>query len=204
MGTERPMSHAGAALQPPPRHPHRCPWWAGPLLASPIRRLVEKPEVLLAPWVERGATILDVGCAMGFFSLPLARLAGPEGRVLCVDVEPRMMSGLVRRARRAGLLERIETIVCEDGDLGLSPHAGTVDLAVVIHTLHELPDIDRALGQVAAALKPGGRLLLVEPRGHVSDETWDFELAATRRQGFALERRLGLARRFGLVLSHPG
>ena len=59
-----------------------CPWWVGYLLVSPIRRWFEKPEEVLGPHLESGATALDVGCAMGYFSLPLAELVGPDGRVV--------------------------------------------------------------------------------------------------------------------------
>jgi ubiquinone/menaquinone biosynthesis C-methylase UbiE len=169
-------------------------------MASPLRRLFENPEKLLGPWVEPGLTVLDVGCATGFFSLPLARMTGERGRVLCVDVEPRMIHGLVRRATKAGLRDRIEPILCGENDLALSGHEGTVDLAVAIHTLHELSDIERGLRQVSAALKPGGRLLVVEPRGHVSWATWDHELEVAGRLGFVVKQRLDPRRRFAALL----
>ena len=190
-------------LEAPPRSPHRCPAWAAPFLANPLRRLFENPETLVKPWLEPGMTILDVGCATGYFSLPLARLTGERGRVLCVDVEPRMVRGLVRRARRAGLLDRIEPILCGERDLGLSGREATVDLAVVIHALHEMPDIEGGLRQVAEALKPRGRVLLIEPQRHVSRATWDHELEAARRVGLLLTQRLDLRRRYAAVLEKP-
>jgi ubiquinone/menaquinone biosynthesis C-methylase UbiE len=187
-------------LAPPPRHPHRCPAWAAPFLASPLRRLFENPETLLEPWVGPGMTCLDVGCGTGFFSLPLARMTGAGGRVLCVDVEPRMIRGLVRRATKAGLADRIEPIQCREDDLGLSGREGRVDLAVAIHSLHELPDIEGGLRQIVEALRPGGRLLVIEPRGHVSRTTWDFEIEAARHHGLAVRRRLDLRRRYAALL----
>jgi len=190
--------------EPPPRQLHRCPGWAAPFMASPLRRLIENPEKLLGNWVEPGQTILDVGCATGFFSLPLARMTGEKGRVLCVDVEPRMIKGLVRRATRAGLIDRVEPILCGEDDLGLSDHEGTVDLAVAIHTLHELPDIEGGLRQIAAALKPGGRLLVIEPRGHVSGATWDHELETARHLGFTVKQGLDLRRRHAALLEKAG
>ena len=188
---------------PPPRKLHRCPGWAAPFMANPRRRLLENPEKLLSPWVKPGMTILDVGCATGFFSLPLARMTGEKGRVLCVDVEPRMMRGLVRRATKAGLIDRIEPILCGEDDLGLPDHEGTVDFAVAIHTLHELSDIEHGLRQIAAALKPGGRLLVIEPRGHVSDATWGHELETARHLGLEVGRKLDLRRRHAVLLDKP-
>ena len=110
------------------KKPHVCPWWLGYVLASPIRRLFEKPEEILTPFVEPGMTVLDVGSAMGFFSLPLARLVGPEGRVVCLDVQQRMLSALDRRARRRGLEHIIETRICSQEGLGIDDLGGRLVL----------------------------------------------------------------------------
>ena len=47
-----------------------CPVWVAYLLASPLRKLLQNPERILAPCVHEGMTVVDIGCAMGFFSLP--------------------------------------------------------------------------------------------------------------------------------------
>jgi ubiquinone/menaquinone biosynthesis C-methylase UbiE len=71
---------------------HRvCPWWIGYLLLSPFRRWGQNPNAVLGPYVTRGMTVLDVGCAMGFFTLDLARLVGSNGRVIAVDLQSRML-----------------------------------------------------------------------------------------------------------------
>jgi SAM-dependent methyltransferase len=144
--------------------------------------------------------VLEPGCGMGFFSLPLARLAGPEGKVICVDVQPRMIDGLRHRARRAGLLDRIEASVCTPEDLGLAAWRGRVDLAVAIHTVHETGDAGSFLGQIAAALRPGGGLLLVEPRGHVSREAFAATLAAAERAGLSEKDRPATRRKLCALL----
>ena len=163
---------------------HVCPAWAGPLLCCPLRRLFERPETLLGDHVKPGMTVLEPGCGMGYFTLPIARMTGPDGRVVAVDLQLRMIEGLTRRARRAGLLDRIEAVACADGDLGLAARPGAVDLAVVIHVLHEVRDRQRFLEQLYDALRPGGRLLLLEPKGHVSRGALDAELALSERTGF--------------------
>lgn len=129
-------------------------------------------------------TVLEPGCGMGYFTLPIARMTGPAGKVIAVDLQPKMIDGLVRRARRAALLERIEAVACADGDLGLAARPGAVDLAVVIHVLHEVRDRPQFLGQLHDALRPGGRMLVLEPKGHVSREALDAELALALRAGF--------------------
>jgi len=164
---------------------HRvCPWWMGYLLAGPIRRLLENPKKMLSGLVEPGMTVLDVGCAMGFFTLPAARMIGPQGRVIAVDLQEKMLNSLRRRARRAGLLERIELRNCSEADLGLGDLADQVDLALAFHVVHEVPDASGFFAQLYPAVKPGGKLLLAEPAGHISlDEYADTEGTA-RRAGF--------------------
>jgi SAM-dependent methyltransferase len=162
---------------------HTCPWWAGYLLTSPLRRLVESPRKLFAPHVRAGMLVLEPGPGMGFFTLELARLVGPHGRVVAVDVQERMLVGLRRRATRAGLLERLDVRLAVGGDLGVDDLAGRVDFAVLFHMLHEVPDQSTLLRAVHAALAPGGRLLLVEPRGHVTAERFADSLARCRSVG---------------------
>jgi len=145
-------------------------------------------------------TVLEPGCGMGYFSLPLARLVGSEGKVICVDFQPRMIEGLRRRARRAGLLGRIETSVCMPGDLGLSHWNGRIDLAVAIHTVHEVEDEGAFLGQIARALRPGGSLLVIEPRGHVARDAFDATLSAGERVGLFERDRPAVRRKLAAVL----
>ena len=81
-----------------------CPWWLGYFLISPLRRLLQDPRKLVGPYVREGVIVLEPGPGMGFFTLELGRLVGPSGRVVAVDIQPRMLSNLKRRAARAGLL----------------------------------------------------------------------------------------------------
>jgi ubiquinone/menaquinone biosynthesis C-methylase UbiE len=130
-------------------------------------------------------TVLEPGSGMGFFSLPLARLVGAQGRVVCVDLQRRMIDGLRRRARRAGLLDRVQTAVCSAEDLGVGEWAGRIDLAFVIHVIHEVPDADRFLRQIHAALRPGGALVIIEPKGHVTPPQFEATLALAEAAGFS-------------------
>jgi len=120
-----------------------CPWWLGYLLASPVRRLSQDPGKILPPYVNEGAVVLEPGPAMGFFTLELARRVGPKGRVIAVDVQPRMIASLQRRLKKAGLSERVEVRLALPESMGLAEVAGSVDLVVAFAVVHEFPDAGR-------------------------------------------------------------
>lgn len=160
-----------------------CPWWLGPLLASPLRRLLQDPARILAPHVREGMTVLEPGPGMGFFTLEAARRVGTQGRVVAVDLQQRMLDGLRRRAARAGLLPRIELRLATEASLGVEDLAGKVDLALAFAMVHELPDPGRFFEEVRRALAPGGLLLLAEPTGHVSGADFEATLALAERAG---------------------
>lgn len=161
----------------------------GCVIANPLRKIGENPKKILAPLVEPGITAVDLGCAMGFFSLPLARMVGDDGRVVCVDLQRRMLSTLERRARRRGLDHIIETRECAEDDLGLDDLLGRADLVLATHVVHEVPDPDRFLTTCRAVLRPSGRLLVIEPKGHVSPEDFERTVQVAHKVGF-VERDL--------------
>ncbi len=161
-----------------------CPWWLGYALVSPLRRLWQPREKILAPFVREGMLVLEPGCGMGFFTLDLARMVGPTGRVVAVDLQERMLAVLRRRARRAKLIDRIEARLARPNRLGVSDLLGRVDVAFALHVVHEVPDAASFFIEIAATLKPGGRLLFVEPRGHVSADEFTASLSLAEQAGF--------------------
>lgn len=143
---------------------HRvCPWWLGYFLASPLRRLMLEPEKVVLPFVHEGMTVLEPGPGMGFFTVELARLVGPSGRV--VDIQPKMLTGLKRRVDKAALLNRVEARLVSPGSLGVTDLKGRVDFTLAFAVVHELPDAGRFFTEVAQPSKPGATLLLVETCG---------------------------------------
>lgn len=190
-------------IEEKPRNHHVCPWWVGYLIASPLRKLGEDPETILSPLVEPGMTAVDVGCAMGFFSLPLARMVGDSGRVVCVDVQRRMLAALERRARRQGIDRIIETRLVTQENLGLEDLAGQADLVLAIHVLHETAYPRRFLIRCLETLRPGGKLLVIEPKGHVSYDAFEKSRILAIEVGFSDSECRDLRRSRGRVLTRP-
>lgn len=164
---------------------HRvCPPWLGYFLVSPLRRLWHDPEEILRPYVTPGMTVLDVGSAMGYFTLPLAGMVGPNGRVVAVDVQEKMLRSLHRRAVKANVAERIVPRVCTPTSLGLADLEGAIDFAVAFAVVHEAPDSRALFADLFRSLKPGASCLIAEPRGHVSEREFSQTLSAAGETGF--------------------
>ena len=142
--------------------------WIDAALRKPLRRLVETPTRMLKGYVAPGVTVLDVGCGTGDHSLGMARLVGPNGRVISVDTGKESIATLKERASRAKLSERIEARICTDQNLGIDDLAGQIDFALAVYVVHHAADAASLMRNIHGALKPGGILMVVEPRHHAS------------------------------------
>ena len=182
---------------------HVCPVWLGYFLASPLRKLLQNPDKILSPYVKPGMTALDIGSAMGFFTLPMARMVGPQGKIIAIDLQERMLQALQRRATKAGLTDRIETHQCPADSLGLKGLDGSIDFALAMAVVHEVPDPDRLFAELAIVLKPEGKVLLGEPKGHISARTFQQTIATAEKHGLASIESPRVGRSHAVVLRKP-
>jgi ubiquinone/menaquinone biosynthesis C-methylase UbiE len=164
-----------------------CPASLGFMVHNPIRRRYMRP-VLGRVGIRAGERVLELGPGPGAFSLDAARMLGPSGRLIAVDIQPEMIARLERRAREAGL-NNIETHTAGAHDLPLKD--GSVDRAFLVTVLPEIPDRPHALAELRRVLKPGGVLSITE---EFLDPDYLFA-AETRRlveaAGFRTDRHFG-------------
>ena len=158
-----------------------CPAKHGRFLVSGLRRLVQSPRKILGQYVREGQTVADLGCGPGYFTLPMAEMVGGSGRVIAVDLQPEMLEMLGKRARAAGLKSEIQLHQCGADAIGLKEQ---VDFALAFYMVHELPDAAAFFREVRGLLKPGGRLLVVEPKFHVTAEAFRKTEQLARAAGF--------------------
>ena len=127
---------------------------------DPGRDAWQKPdEVLRALGVAPGMTVADLGAGTGYFSEHLARAVGPAGRVLAIDVEPKLVDYMKERATKAGLVQLAPVLVpADDPQL---PRSG-VDLVLIVDTWHHIDDRVHYLAKLASGLKSGGRVAVVD------------------------------------------
>jgi ubiquinone/menaquinone biosynthesis C-methylase UbiE len=170
-----------------------CPWWMAWTFDNPLRRWLHDPQQVLGGFVREGMTVADIGCGMGYFSVAMAKMVGPGGKVLAVDVQQMMLDLCRKRAFRAGAADRIRTVLAAPDDIRIDV---PVDFALAFWMVHEVKDIPRFFGQVTHVLKPGGRMLYAEPRVHVSRMRFEEIVGHAERAGFRRQAgpRVGLSR----------
>jgi ubiquinone/menaquinone biosynthesis C-methylase UbiE len=95
----------------------------------------------------------------------MARMVGAGGRVIAVDIQVKMLERVRKKAKKHGLAERILCHTADTGHIGMNQ---TADFILAYYMIHETPDITKTLQELKAALKDGGKILVVEPKMHVS------------------------------------
>jgi ubiquinone/menaquinone biosynthesis C-methylase UbiE len=133
-----------------------------PWLTRESRQREEDCTTLLkALKVEAGQTVCDLGCGNGFYTLPLAKLVGEKGAVLAVDIQPEMLRLLEDRAKKEKV-SNVRTILGTLVDPRLEP--ASLDLILLVDVYHEFSHPEHMLRAMHKALKPKGRMALVEFR----------------------------------------
>lgn len=156
-------------VQPPGVHPISgrvfapvMGWQGTPWLERPERLEEEAPDTALDMLeIPRGSTVADIGAGSGFMTVRLAARAGVQGKVYANDVQPEMLQILQRRLQRAN----ISNVVLVKGDVD-DPRlpASSTDLELLVDVYHEFSQPQAMLRGLRSALKPDGRLVLLEYR----------------------------------------
>lgn len=142
-------------------------WQGAAWLERDGREREERSDRLLRELkLEPGMVVADIGAGTGFYARRIARRVAPGGMVHAVDVQPQMVAMLRERARQEGL-DNLLPVQGTATDPNLEP--GSIDLALMVDVYHELEFPHEMLQAITRALRPGGRLVLVEYRAEDRD-----------------------------------
>jgi len=175
-------------------------------LVAPERYQELKPDILLQRLgVRPGSTILDLGCANGFFTLPAAVAMGEEGMIIAADVSEQMLTLLNRRMAPDNVQ------VLQVGEVKMDVETDSVDGAVVLFLYHEFKSPADNLKEIQRVLKPGGKLLMIDwdplsdrARGPKKDHRvlQSDAIKTLESQGFLVDEKENYIDDIWLVLAH--
>jgi ubiquinone/menaquinone biosynthesis C-methylase UbiE len=165
------------------RDKHVCPWWLCFTFDNIFRKLIHDPYKILSPYIKAGDMILDVGPGMGYFTIPMALMAGSEGRVIAADIQEKMLLALKKRAERAGVDKQVRVHLSSPDSLGIKEQ---VDFILAFWMVHEVPDRKRFLSELFSILKDNGTFLLVEPGIHVTKANFAETVKLALQAGFTI------------------
>jgi ubiquinone/menaquinone biosynthesis C-methylase UbiE len=166
------------------RGKHVCPWWFCYAFDNPLRKLFQDPYEILAPYIKQGFTVIDIGPGMGYFTVPLLKLAGKDGRVIAVDIQEKMLMVLKRRAIKAAVNGNLITHLSKPDDFGLHEKA---DFILAFWMLHEVPDKIQFLKNVKKLMKGTACALIVEPKLHVTKMAFDRTIQMAKQSGVKIQ-----------------
>ncbi len=149
-----------ALAQAPHSHQHSfgdADKWAK-VFDDPARDAWQKPhEVIEALALKPDAVVADLGAGTGYFAMRLAHMVS-KGRVYGVDLEPKMVKYLAERAKKEGL-KNLSAVQGTPSDAKLPTR---VDLVLLVDVYHHIDAREAYFGKLAAALKPGGRVAIID------------------------------------------
>jgi ubiquinone/menaquinone biosynthesis C-methylase UbiE len=146
-----------------------CPVEASGGLDTPIRRFIQNPNKILKPYICKDMTVLDFGCGPGFFTVEIAKMLSGNGKVIAADLQEGMLAKVKKKITGSALEKTILLHKCEQDKIGISEE---VDFILAFYVVHEVPDKKKLFEQFKSILKPGGKILIIEPNFHVTKKSF--------------------------------
>jgi len=127
-------------------------------------KAIRLPDILEALAISRGSRVADIGAGEGFFTARLARTVATEGRIFAIDIDEKYAIPKLKELVQKESLENVAVIQSVPADPKLS--TASIDAALMVNVYHEVEPFREMLGHVLDALKPGGRLVIVDNMPH--------------------------------------
>jgi len=168
-----------------------------PAFLDPIRRLFESPKKLVEPYVKDGQVVADLGCGSGYYTLALAELVGPKGKVYAVDLGKSCIRALEKKARKGGY-RNIEARASSASDVSFIKDR-SVDFVLANGLLCSMAEHRKeAVNEIKRILKGKGQAFISlgagPPFGYVDQAEWDNIL-----EGFKIEQGGNYKEKWALV-----
>jgi ubiquinone/menaquinone biosynthesis C-methylase UbiE len=176
-----------------------CPVELAGSLDSKIRRWLQNPRKILVPYIKDGMSVLDIGCGPGFFSIEIAKIVGQKGKVFAADLQEGMLQIIENKIADTELEKIIQLHKTEKDKINLPEK---VDFIFAFYVIHEIPNKENLFKEFKNILSENGRILIVEPIGHVSGKAFESMLVIAKNIGFEINRGGKVLLSRGATLTH--
>jgi len=159
-----------------------CPVELSRSLDTRMRRWLQNPKKILAPYIKEGMSVLDFGCGPGYFTIWMGKVVGEKGKVIAADLQEGMLEKLREKIAGTSIKEIIKTVKCDEDDINVSEK---VDFILAFYVVHEVPDKENLFNSFNKILNDNGKVLVVEPKFfHVSKKEFASTISKAEKAGF--------------------
>jgi len=123
------------------------------------RELLPPDETLIKLGLHEGDVMADIGCGIGYFTIPASKIAGDSGNIFALDISPEMLQDVGIKIKNNNI-SNIEIILTEENDLKLEDNK--ITFAFISTVLHEAHEKENFLNEIKRIISPKGRIAIVE------------------------------------------
>ncbi|EKQ56171.1 MULTISPECIES: class I SAM-dependent methyltransferase [unclassified Clostridium] len=123
------------------------------------RKLLPPKQTLINLGLQKGDMMADIGCGIGYFTIPASKIVGDSGKIIAMDISPEMLQDVQMKINENNI-SNIEIILTEENNLKLEDNKAT--FAFISLVLHEANDKENFLSEVKRIIAPGGKIAIVE------------------------------------------
>ena len=177
-----------------------CPVELAGSLDNKIRKWIQDPQKILAPYIKEGMKVLDIGCGPGFFSIEMAKMIGKNGKVFSADLQEGMLQKIRNKIHGTELEERIKLIKSTEDQIDIPQN---VDFILAFYMVHEVPNKSKLFESLKNVLDKQGQLLVVEPKlFHVTKKDFGLTMQIAEKAGFKVTQGPKLLLSFSAILTN--
>lgn len=153
------------------------------MLDNYLRKIFQNPRKIVAEYINKNNTVIDLGCGPGFFTTEMAKMVGPGGKVIAADLQPEMLSKVQGKAVRENVAKQITYHKCKSNCIGINQKI-KADFILAYYMVHETPNYSEFFSEISLLLQKGGKFLIVEPKFHVNSKEFEKIARTAEASGF--------------------
>lgn len=130
------------------------------------REMLPPEKTLIGLGLQEGDIMADIGCGIGYFTMPASKIVGDSGRIFAMDIMPEMLQEVEKKVKKENI-SNVETVLTEENHLKFEE--GKISFAFISNVLHEAEDKEKLLWEIKRIISPEGRIAVIEWQKIISE-----------------------------------